>query len=57
MLLMRTQKIIGRHRGLWFYTVGQRKGIGLSGGPFYVVGKNLAKTVVGFKKMPGGGFG
>lgn len=28
---------IGQHRGLPFYTVGQRKGLGLPGGPFYVV--------------------
>ena len=47
------KKIIGRHRGLWFYTVGQRKGIGLSGGPFYVIGKNLAKNrLLVSKKTP-----
>ena len=37
-------KIIGRHNGLWFYTIGQRKGIKLSGGPFYVVKKNRTKN-------------
>jgi tRNA-specific 2-thiouridylase len=37
-------KVIGRHNGLWFYTIGQRKGIRLSGGPFYVVKKNRAKN-------------
>jgi len=26
------KKIIGQHQGLWFYTIGQRKGMGLSGG-------------------------
>lgn len=31
--------IIGQHNGLWFYTIGQRKGIKLSGGPFYVARK------------------
>ena len=30
-------KILGRHKGLHFYTIGQRKGIGLSGGPYFVV--------------------
>ncbi len=30
---------LGRHRGHWFYTVGQRQGLGLSGGPWYVVEK------------------
>lgn len=30
---------LGRHRGLWFHTIGQRRGLGLAGGPWYVVGK------------------
>lgn len=35
-------KKIGEHEGVWFYTVGQRKGIGIGGGmPYYVVGKDL----------------
>jgi len=38
------KKIIGQHRGLWFYTIGQRKGIGLSGGPYYVLDKDLKKN-------------
>ena len=29
-------KIIGKHHGLHFYTIGQRKRIKLSGGPYYV---------------------
>ncbi|MDR1361888.1 MAG: tRNA 2-thiouridine(34) synthase MnmA [Holosporaceae bacterium] len=28
--------ILGRHRGIVYYTVGQRKGLGLSDGPFFV---------------------
>ena len=31
---------LGRHRGLWFHTIGQRKGLGLGNGPWYVVGKD-----------------
>ncbi|HHE76367.1 MAG TPA: tRNA 2-thiouridine(34) synthase MnmA, partial [Candidatus Parcubacteria bacterium] len=27
---------VGEHQGLWFYTIGQRKGIGLAGGPYWV---------------------
>jgi tRNA-specific 2-thiouridylase len=30
-------KKMGKHFGLPFYTIGQRKGLGLSGGPWYVV--------------------
>jgi len=32
-------KILGKHQGLHFYTIGQRKGINLSAGPYFVVGK------------------
>ncbi|MBM3258051.1 MAG: tRNA 2-thiouridine(34) synthase MnmA [Candidatus Nealsonbacteria bacterium] len=39
-------KTLGRHRGLWFYTIGQRKGIGFSGGPYYVLGKDLKKNLL-----------
>lgn len=31
-------KTIGTHRGIGRYTVGQRKGLGLAGGPWYVSG-------------------
>jgi tRNA-specific 2-thiouridylase len=34
-----TGEELGAHRGLWFHTIGQRKGLGLSGGPWYVVDK------------------
>lgn len=29
-----TGKKIGTHKGFWFHTIGQRKGLGLSGGPW-----------------------
>ncbi|MCM1290319.1 MAG: tRNA 2-thiouridine(34) synthase MnmA [Prevotella sp.] len=41
-----TGKKIGTHRGYWFYTIGQRKGLGLSGGPWFVVKKNVRDNVV-----------
>ena len=41
-----TGKKIGTHKGLWFYTIGQRKGLGLSGGPWYVVKKNVRDNVI-----------
>jgi tRNA-specific 2-thiouridylase len=41
-----TGKKLGEHRGYWFHTIGQRKGLGLSGGPWYVVKKNIHDNVV-----------
>ena len=41
-----TGEKIGTHHGHWFHTIGQRKGLGLSGGPWYVVGKNAVKNIV-----------
>ena len=41
-----TGEKIGEHPGFWFYTVGQRQGIGLSGGPWYVVAKDAVKNQV-----------
>jgi len=37
---------IGMHRGLWFYTIGQRKGLGFSGGPWFVVKKNVKRNIL-----------
>ncbi len=41
-----TGRKLGEHRGFWFHTIGQRKGLGLSGGPWYVVKKNVIDNVV-----------
>lgn len=38
--------IVGDHQGTWFYTTGQRKGIGLAGGPYYVLKKDPKKNIV-----------
>ena len=43
---LETGKVLGTHNGFWFHTIGQRKGLGLSGGPWYVVGKNAADNVI-----------
>lgn len=37
---------LGFHRGFWFFTLGQRRGVGLSGGPWYVVAKDPGKNIV-----------
>ncbi len=41
-----TGKILSQHDGFWYFTVGQRKGIGLSGGPWFVVSKDIKKNIV-----------
>lgn len=48
-------KLLGRHEGVHFYTIGQREGIGIPGGgtPYYVVKKELATNtlIVGTKEQ------
>jgi tRNA-specific 2-thiouridylase len=39
-------KVVGEHQGLWFYTIGQRKGIELPKGPFYVLDKDLKRNIL-----------
>lgn len=41
-------KVVGRHTGATYYTLGQRKGLGLGGPgePWFVVGKDIARNVV-----------
>ena len=39
-------ELIGRHQGLHFYTIGQRKGLGFSGGPFFVTGSDVARNIL-----------
>ena len=43
---LETGRKIGEHNGFWFHTIGQRKGLGLSGGPWYVVKKNVHDNVI-----------
>lgn len=38
--------VLGGHLGLQAYTIGQRKGLGLHGGPWFVVKKNLRKNIL-----------
>ncbi|KAJ0229040.1 tRNA-5-taurinomethyluridine 2-sulfurtransferase [Hirschfeldia incana] len=41
-----TGDFLGNHRGFWFYTIGQRQGLRLPGGPWYVVEKDTKNNVV-----------
>ena len=46
-LLAMSGKVIGRHQGLYNYTIGQRQGINVgSGGPYYVVKKDLKSNTL-----------
>ncbi len=38
-------KVLGQHQGVYYYTIGQRKGIHIGGGPaLYVIDKDLKKN-------------
>jgi len=39
-------EVLGNHQGLALYTIGQRKGINLPAGPYYVAEKNLKKNLL-----------
>ena len=39
-------KVLGEHNGLWFYTIGQRKGLEINQGPWYVVGKDFKNNIL-----------
>ena len=43
---LETEKKLGTHRGYWFHTIGQRKGLGLSGGPWFVVKKDMEENTI-----------
>ncbi len=45
-----TNRIWGQHKGYWFHTIGQRTGLGLSGGPWYVVKKDIENNIVYISK-------
>ena len=39
-------KKMGEHNGYYFYTIGQRSGLGLHGGPWYVVQKDFQNNII-----------
>ncbi len=43
---LETGRKVGEHKGYWFHTIGQRKGLGLGGGPWFVVSKNVRDNVL-----------
>ena len=43
---LETGKRIGHHKGLWFHTIGQRKGMGFGGGPWFVIKKDVEANIL-----------
>lgn len=43
---LETGKKIGEHTGYWFHTIGQRRGLGLGGGPWFVVKKDVEQNII-----------
>ncbi|MCR4602740.1 MAG: tRNA 2-thiouridine(34) synthase MnmA [Prevotella sp.] len=43
---LETGRLIGHHKGHWFHTIGQRKGLGLGGGPWFVVRKDIHRNIL-----------
>jgi len=41
-----TNEKVGEHDGFWYYTIGQRRGIKLGGGPWFVAAKDIDKNIV-----------
>ena len=44
-------KVVGQHQGLMYYTIGQRRGLGLGGNrhsnaPWFVIGKDMSKNIL-----------
>ena len=43
---LETGRQLGTHKGFWFHTIGQRKGLGLGGGPWFVVEKDTEGNIL-----------
>ena len=43
---LETGRKIGRHKGLWFHTIGQRHGLGFGGGPWFAVKKDMQANIL-----------
>lgn len=39
-------KVLGKHPGYYYYTIGQRSGLKLGGGPWFVVKKNIKNNII-----------
>jgi tRNA-specific 2-thiouridylase len=45
-----SNKVMGKHPGYYYYTIGQRSGLKLGGGPWFVVSKDVKKNIIYISK-------
>lgn len=43
---LETGRRLGQHRGLWFHTIGQRKGLGFGEGPWFAIKKDIKNNIL-----------
>ena len=43
---LETGRKLGKHKGFWFHTIGQRKGLGLGEGPWFVIRKDVENNII-----------
>ena len=43
-------KVLGKHLGYYYFTIGQRSGLKLGGGPWFVVKKDVKKNIIYISK-------
>jgi len=43
---LETGRLLGEYKGYWFHTIGQRKGLGLSQGPWFVIQKDTENNII-----------
>ena len=43
---LESNKLLGEHQGFWFHTIGQRRGLKLGGGPWFVVKKDTINNII-----------
>ena len=45
-----SNKVLGKHPGYYYYTIGQRSGLKLGGGPWFVVKKDVTNNIIYISK-------
>lgn len=45
-IIDKSGKILGKHQGLWFYTIGQRRGLEIPQGPYFAINKDKKNNIL-----------